>query len=183
MRTALVLTLTAVPLSLLTGLTSAPAHAATGTEDVAFTVLTGTLSITPGAPAVGATASLSGGTTTATVGLGLTTVVDTRVASTGWAASANTTDFNTATGSGWMARTQSKFSVPNAPVSVIGTPAVTFSYLANPTAVDSVGTVGGLVVATAVGVNTGTFSPVLTVVIPNGSTPGAYLGVVTQTVV
>ena len=169
------------------GLLATPASAATGTEQVAFTVVDGTLAITAGTAAVGATSALVGGSTGASVGLGLTTVSDTRINSAGWSVSAATTDFTLTQAPGAPTQTiplaNAKFSVPVAPVSVVGAPAVTFTRRATPTAVDASGNVAGIVVATAIGVNTATFSPQLDTAVPNGSATGAYTGTITQTVV
>ena len=160
-----------------------PAFAATGTESVAFTVAAGTLGITPGTAATGTSSALAGGVTTATVALGLSTVTDTRVNSIGWTVGAAVTDFTLASGTSTVAKAHAAFNLPTAPVSALGAPAVTFTYIATPTAVDATGNLASLVVATAVGVNTGTFSPQLVVTIPNGSAVGAYTSTVTQTVV
>lgn len=160
-----------------------PALASSQTQAIAFTVANGTLSITPGTPATGTTSALAGGVTTVTVALGLTSIIDTRINSVGWAVSAATTDFVPSAGSGTVTKSHAAFAVPVAPVSALGSPAVTFVYAATPTAVDATGTTGNLVVATATGVNTGTFSPELVVTIPNGSAAGAYTSTVTQTVV
>ena len=160
-----------------------PAVADSHTQSVAFTVANGTLAITPGTPATGATSALAGGLTTVTVPLGLTTITDTRISSVGWAVSAATTDFLLSAGSTTVTKSQAAFAVPVAPVSALGSPTVTFVYAAAPTAVDATGTTSNLVVAVATGVNTGTFSPQLVVTIPNGSASGAYTSTVTQTVV
>lgn len=183
MRKALVVVSTACA-CLFVGLTAAsPALAASNTEPVAFTVVAGTLAITPGTPAAGVNSVLAGGVTTVAVPLGLTTITDTRVNSVGWAVSASTTDFALTAGSATVGKANAKFLVPVAPVSVLGAPAVTFTYVSTPTAVDVNGTVSNLVVATAVGVNTGTFGPQVDVTVPNGSAVGAYTSTVTQTVI
>ena len=169
------------------GLFAAPASAATGIEPIAFTVLDGTLAITPGTAAAGATSALVGGSTGVTVGLGLTTVTDTRINSAGWSVGAATTDFALTQAPGATAQViamaNAKFSVPLAPVGVVGTPAATFTRRSAPTAVDASGNLASLVVATATGVNTATFSPQLDIAVPNGSATGAYTATVTQTVV
>ena len=181
MRTTVALTSVAAALTV-GGLAAAgPASAATGSQVVAFTVAAGTLAITPGAPAVGVNASLTGGTTTASIDLGLTTVADTRISSTGWAVSAATTDFTVTPGTGSISRANAAFSVPAAPLNVLGS--ATFTTQAAPTAVDASGSVGNLVVATATGITTATFSPRLAVTVPNGSATGIYTATITQTVV
>ena len=186
MRNVIVLSTTAAAL-VLGGLAATPALASTGSQIVAFTVADGVLAITPGTPAVGASSLLSGGVTTVTVALGVTTVLDSRIASTGWAVSAGTTDFTLTQAPGatgqLIPRANAKFSVPLAPLGVVGTPALTFARVSSPQAVDAGGNVANLVVATATGVNTGTFAPQLDAVVPNGSVAGAYTGTITQTVV
>ena len=184
MYQALALTTVGAACAVLALSTATPAAADAASQTVAFTVASGTLSITPGTPATGTSSVLAGGTTTATVSLGLTTIVDTRINSTGWAVSASTTDFLLSGGTGsTITKTHAKFAVPVAPTSVLGTPAVTFSSAGTPVATDSTGTVGNLVVAVAVGVNTGTFIPQVIALIPNGSGVGSYTSTVTQTVV
>ena len=181
MRTTVVLTAVAAALTV-GGLAAAgPASAATSTQIVAFTVANGTLAISPGIPAVGVNAALDGGRTAATIDLGLTTVADTRISSTGWAVSAATTDFTLLAGAGAIDKGNAKFSVPTAPLGVLGQ--ATFTTDAAPTAVDASGNVANLVVATATGVNTATFSPQLQVTVPNGSSAGLYTATITQTVV
>ena len=178
---------TAAAALMIGGLAATPALAASSNQVVAFTVADGLLAITPGTPATGVSSVLTGGKTTVTIDLGMTTVADTRVNSSGWSVSASTTDFTLTQAPGALsqviAKTQAKFSVPLAPVSVLGSPAVTFARLDAPTAVDSTGGVASLIVATATGVNTGTFGPQLQITIPNGSAVGAYTGTITQTVV
>ena len=176
-------TLAAVGLTLTVVGLAGPALADSQPQTVGFTVVSGTLSITPGTPASGTPSALAGGVTTVTVPLGLTSIIDTRINSVGWAVSAGTTDFLLSAGSRTVTKSHATFNVPVAPVSVLGSPAVTFVYAVAPTPVDATGTVSNLVVATATGVNTGTFSPQLVVTIPNGSAPGAYTSTVTQTVV
>ena len=186
MRNVIVLSTTAAAL-VLGGLAATPALAATGSQIVAFTVADGVVAITPGTPALGVNSLLSGGVTTVSVALGVTTVLDSRIASTGWAVSASTTDFTLTQAPGapgqLIPRANAKFSVPLAPLSVVGTPALTFARAASPQAVDANGNVANLVVATATGVNTATFAPQLDAVVPNGSPSGAYTGTITQTVV
>jgi hypothetical protein len=181
MRKALATAAAAAAL-LMNGFALTPASAASGNQPVSFTVLGGTLAITPGTPAVGVNSVINGGVTTVTVPLGVTTVLDTRIGSTGWAVSASTTDFTqTLPAVGTIAKTLAKFSVPIAPVATVGSP--TFTYVSTPTAVDAGGNLSNLVVATASGVNTATFTPQLDVTVPNGSATGVYTGTVTQSVV
>ena len=186
MRNVIVLSTTAAAL-VLGGLAATPALAATGSQIVAFTVADGVLAITPGTPALGVNSLLSGGVTTVSVALGVTTVLDSRIASTGWAVSASTTDFTLTQAPGATSlvipKANAKFSVPLAPLSVVGTPALTFARVSAPQAVDATGDVVNLVVATATGVNTGSFAPQLDAVVPNGTPTGAYTGTITQTVV
>ena len=175
--------LTAVASALLVGGLAAagPASAASSTQVVAFTVAAGTLAITPGAPAVGISAATTGGLTTAAIDLGLTTVADTRISSTGWAVSAATTDFTLTPGTSSISKTNAAFSVPTAPLGVLGS--ATFTTTAAPTAVDASGNLSNLVVASATGITTATFSPQLAVTVPNGSATGLYTATITQTVV
>ena len=181
MRTTVAVTAVAAAL-VVGGLAAAgPASAATSSQVVAFTVAAGTLAITPGTPAVGISAATSGGLTTAAIDLGLTTVADTRISSTGWAVSAATTDFAVTPGTSAISKANAKFSVPVAPLSVLGS--ATFTTDAAPTAVDAGGNVANLVVASATGINTATFSPQLAVTVPNGSATGLYTAPITQTVV
>lgn len=186
MRNVIVLSTTTAAL-VIGGLAATPALAATGSQVVAFTVADGVLAITPGTPALGATSLLTGGVTTVTVPLGVTTVLDSRIASTGWAVSASTTDFTLTQVPGApslvILKANARFSVPLAPVSAVGTPALTFARVSVPQAVDATGTVANLVVATATGINTATFALQLDTVVPNGSPAGAYTGTITQTVV
>lgn len=161
------------------GVLAGPASADASTQAVSFTVVSGTLAITPGTPSTGVNSALSGSTTTVTVPLGLTTVADTRVSSSGWSVSASTTDFTqTLPATGTISKSNASFSVPLAPIATVGS--ATFTRDSAATAVDGTGTVAGLVVATATGVNTGTFTPQLLVTVPNGSASGVYGATVTQ---
>jgi hypothetical protein len=201
MRKALALTLLGAAVTMTAGAGAASAACGTGldvcsgTTTVAFTVLpdTGSISILPTAVAAGAgvgeTAPTSSGVDTAksaTVPLGLTTVLDSRTSSPGWTMSASASDF-TATG-GTVAKANAKFAIPLAPVAadaalltgaLSGAVLPTFSSRADtPT-----GTNGSaaLLTAGAGSVNAASFVPVLTVNV-TGAAAGLYTGTVTQSV-
>ena len=181
MRTTTTLTTVAAALIAAALAAASPASAASNTQIVAFTVTSGTLAISPGTPAVGTHSTLTNGITGASIDLGLTTVADTRINSTGWAVSAATTDFTLTPGTTTITKTNATFAVPTTPLSVLGTS--TFTTHTTPTAVDPTGNVANLVVASSTGINTATFNPQLSVTIPNGTATGIYTATITQTVV
>jgi len=168
------LTLGTVALSALAlAATAAPAQAATGTTTVALTVLDGTLAIVTTPAALGASSSIIGTGRQISAPLGLTTITDTRAASTGWSLSASTTAFTV--GSASIPASAAKFSLSEAPLNVLG--ANTYSSTTTPNSS------GALTTATASGINTATLLPVLTVDVPNSAATGVYAGTVTQSVV
>jgi hypothetical protein len=138
---------------------------------------------------VGQTAPTSSGDDTAksaTVPLGVTTVLDSRTSSPGWTMSASASDFTTTGGT--VAKAKAKFAIPLAPVAadaalltgaLSGAVLPTFSSRADtPT-----GTNGSaaLLTAGAGSVNAASFVPVLTVDV-TGAAAGLYTGTVTQSV-
>ena len=152
---------------------AAPANAATGTTTVALTVVDGTLAIVTTAAATGATSTIVGTSRQISSPLGITTITDTRAASTGWTLSAATSLFTF--GGSTIPAGAAKFSISQAPITVLGTN----SYVN--TMSPSAG--GSLTTASASGINTATVLPVLTVDVPNSAVTGLYTGTVTQSVV
>jgi hypothetical protein len=209
MRKALVLTIAAAALA---GGLAAPALAAgpvcnpangdvcSGVTQVAFAVLpnVGTLSIVPtpataGAGGVAGNPIASTGLDTAktvTVPLGVTTVLDTRTASTGWTMSASASNFaQAAPATATISKNFAKFSVPVAPalpttgltgLTGIAVPTFTGYNAGAAPASDGSGN-ATLLTATATGINAAAFIPVLTVDV-TGATAGVYTGTVTQSV-
>lgn len=180
---------------------SANGDTCSGTTTVAFAVLpnVGSISIvtTPvaaGAELNAAQVPTSSGTDLAksvTVPLGVTTVLDGRVSSPGWTASAAApaAGFTLTGGTGTIAKDKAKFSVPAAPVAassslltgaLVGAQPPTFSNRTSTPTGDSNGS-AALLTAGAGGINAATFIPVLTVDV-TGATAGTYTGTVTQSV-
>ena len=196
MRKALALVTTAAALAALAA-AATPAGAADGTTVAAFTVVGGTLSITTtpltaGAPTGTGTApssAISGGAAKVTVPLGATTVLDTRLTSSGWTMSATapvsyvlSTD-NTKT----VAGTNSAFYVPDLPLaettSGLGLGLSTFTtHQSTAAAVDGTSRSRTLLVSNSSGPNAAVFTPVLEVSIPTNTVSGLYTGTVTQSV-
>lgn len=155
---------------------AAPAHAATGDTTVALTVVDGTLAIVTTPAATGVSSQIVGTGRVLTSPLGVTTITDTRAASSGWTLTATTTSFtHSVTASEVIPSANAKFSLAAAPTTVLGT--ATYTYTASP---DSS---GDLAVASATGINTATVEPVLTVDVPAAAITGLYTGTVTQSVV
>lgn len=163
--------------------TAAPAQAVEGTTTVALTVADGSLAIVTTAAAPAASSALVGTGRVVTAPLGLTTITDTRAASTGWTLTAATTAFTPVdagtllpiTGGTAIPATAAKFSLVEAPITVLGT--ATYTHTASPNSS------GALATSTASGVNTATVLPVLTVDVPSTAVNGLYTGTVTQSVV
>lgn len=159
--------------------TAAPAQAVDGTTTVALTVVDGTLAIVTAPAGAAATSSLVGTSRTVTSNLGLTTITDTRAASTGWTLSATTTDFTRAAAglvpAATIAASNAKFSLTAPPTTLLGS--ATYTTTTQPSSS------GTLAVSSASGVNTATMTPVLTVAVPNSAGTGLYTGTVTQSVV
>lgn len=168
------------------GLAATPAAAAcsdnvlnvcSGTTTVALVVDAGTIAIATTPAATNLTSVLSGTDNVQTVSLGLTTVTDTRLTSTGWTVSA-TSSALTNGGSSILASATS-FYVPAAATSVLGGHTITRQAT---TAGDAVASGAALVTDTGSGVNTATFTPYMKVVVPSGTSALTYTGTVTQSV-
>ena len=155
---------------------AAPAHAADGTTTVALTVEDGTLAITTTPAAAGVSSSLVGTSRVIVSPLGLTTITDTRAASTGWNLTARTTDFTNSTTAATIAAANASFYVDAAPTRVLGTVQYTYTPSSAPSS-------GQLAKASASGVSTTELTPVLKVAVPNDAGTGLYAGTVTQSVV
>lgn len=154
---------------------ASPAQAETGTTTVALTVADGTLAIVTTAAAPAASSAIVGTGRVVTAPLGLTTISDTRAASTGWTLSASTTAFAPAGGGTSIPASAAKFSLLAAPIATLGT--VSYSHTSSPASS------GSLATATASGISTTTLTPVLTVDVPASAATGVYTGTVTQSVV
>ncbi|MDP3713079.1 MAG: hypothetical protein Q8R60_11425 [Mycobacteriales bacterium] len=183
--TTTALALTAVAAATL-GMTATPAAAAcsdnvlnvcSGETTVALVVDAGTIAIAVAPAATNLTSVLSGTDNVQTVSLGLTTVTDTRLTSTGWSVSATSSDLTN--GGSSIAASATSFYVPAAATSVLG--GHTISRLAT-TAGDAVASGAVLVTDTGDGVNTAEFTPYMKVVIPSGTSALTYAGTVTQSV-
>jgi hypothetical protein len=158
-----------------TGALTAPASAADGTTTVELAVLDGTLAIVTTALAPAASSSLVDGIRVVDAPLGLTTVEDTRAASTGWTLSAATAGFTEALTGATIPASAAKFYVSGTPTAVVGSPTFTTTTTADAS--------GALVTAAASGINTVEVSPVLQVTVPSAAATGTYTGTVTQSVV
>lgn len=157
--------------------TASPAAAATGDTTVEMTVADGELAIVVTPAVTGLESALVSTQRRVTAPLGLTTVTDTRAASTGWVLSASTTDFTrTLPTAATIASSNAKFYISAAPTVVLGT----VSFTSTTTTASAT---GALVTASASGVNTVEVSPVLQVDVPNDAPTGVYAGTVTQSVV
>ncbi|MDX6198260.1 MAG: hypothetical protein QOJ79_1411 [Actinomycetota bacterium] len=180
MRTSLVLAATAV-LCALVGVATPADAACTGGDttcsNIQFTVTGGVISINaPTSATASSTVSSSGGSLA--IDLGNTVVTDLRVPTTGWSVTATASDFTTSGGT--IPKTDSAFSVPNAPTSVAGCTSFP-TRVTTPLSVNSSGTTpAAILTCTAVGTNNATYNPRLTITIPASSTAGVYTGTVTQ---
>ena len=168
------------------GLAATPAAAAcsdnvlnvcSGTTTVALVVDAGTIAIATTPAATNLTSVITGTDNVQTVSLGLTTVTDTRLTSTGWTVSA-TSSALTNGGSSILASATS-FYVPAAATSVLGGHTITRQAT---TAGGAVASGAALVTDTGSGVNTATFTPYMKVVVPSGTSALTYTGTVTQSV-
>ena len=155
----------------------APASADTTT--VTFTLATGALAIDNAETAVTLASENTVLGSTASGSLGEITVTDTRNLSVGWIASGATTDF-----------TQTPAATPaNPAISKLQATITQASTMVSNTNVTSfVGTaatgVGGPIgTAVAVGSNSATFAPTISVIVPPGTATGTYTGTFTSTVV
>lgn len=156
--------------------TAVPAQAATGTTTVALSVVDGTLAIVTTPAAAGVNSAIVGTGRTFTAPLGLTTVTDTRAASTGWGLSASTTAFTLSGGAATIPAANATFSLTAAPTNTVGSNTYSNTATTTPSS-------GALTTATASGINTATMEPVLHVAVPNTAAVGLYTGTVTQSVV
>lgn len=181
MRRSLALGATAVSFAAF-AMTGAPAQAADGDTLISFTVVDGLLAIVATPTAVGVNTVTSGTSKVADISLGVTTINDTRLTSTGWNYSAKTTDFTSTTSTATVPKTAAAFSIPSAPTSTLGSP--TFpARVSSPTAVASDGSSGVLLDADATGVNDATFTPYLRVTVSTATPLEIFTGTVTQSVV
>jgi hypothetical protein len=156
---------------------AAPAQAADGDTTVELTVVDGELAIVTTAIASGVTSEIAGTSRTLTAPLGLTTVSDTRAASTGWTLSASTTPFTVVGGTASIPASAATFSLLAEPTNVLGSN--TYSGTATAGSPSS----GTLTTAAADGMNTAEMTPVLHVAVPNSAVAGVYTGTVTQSAV
>lgn len=153
-----------------------------GETTVAFTVEAGTIAIATTAAATNATQALSGTSGVITANLGLTSIVDTRLTSTGWSVSASAGTFTEVGATGTpatIAGTAASFYVPAAPIAVLGTH--TFTVGATTTAAAVAGGTG-LVSSSVSGANEATWIPYVKITLPTNTAAVAYSGVVTQSV-
>lgn len=168
------------------GLTATPASAAcsddvlnvcSGTTTVALVVDAGTIAILTTPAATNLTSVLTGTDNVQTVDLGLTTVTDTRLTSTGWSVSATSSDLTS--GGSTIPASATSFYVPAAATSVLGAHTITRQAT---TAGGAVASGAALVTDTGSGVNTATFTPYMKIVVPSGTSALTYAGTVTQSV-
>lgn len=169
-RMVAVLTVAAVALGFLQ---LAPAGA-DDTTIVTFSIVPGALSIDaqPTANLGGSTST--GGVTTVSGTLGSISVSDTRSLSVGWIASGASTDFTSGTN-----------TIPKLAVTITQGNEVV-SKTTNVTSfvgAAASGAGGPIATAVAVGSNTATFAPTMSVVVPPGTPIGDYTGTFTSTVV
>lgn len=188
--------------AVLAGSITAPAMAACGVGDIctdttlaAFTVVGGTISIVatefaagaPGGSGSAPTSGFSGGLNTVTVPLGVTTVLDTRLSSSGWTMSATAPlVYDSADTTTDVPGTGSAFWVPADPaaetLSGLGLAVSSFSARTSaPTTVDGDRTTP-LLISNSTTPNAAVFTPFLRVTIPGGTATGLYTGTVTQSV-
>lgn len=170
------------------GLAASPASAActdnvlnvcASSTTVAIAVEAGTIAIVATPAATNLASVITGTTNVQTVDLGLTTVTDTRLTSTGWTVSAASTVLTpTVTGTAIPASAAS-FYVPAAGTNVVGTNTVT---RAATTAAGAVANGVTLVSSSGSGVNTTTYTPYLKLTIPSGTAALSYTATVTQSV-
>jgi hypothetical protein len=186
MRKALALG-TAAAASLATVLAATPASAActdnvlnvcSGTTAVALVVEAGTIAIVATPVATNLTSVISGTSNVQTVNLGLTTVTDTRLTSSGWTVSASSSELAPTTGTA-IPSSAASFYVPAAATAVLGGHTIT---RAADTLAGAVANGAALVTDTGSGVNTATFIPHMKVTIPSGTAALSYTGTVTQSV-
>ena len=175
MRKALALATAVTALSAIAA-TATPAHAVDGTTTVALTVVDGVLAITTTPAAAGVQSEFVGTDRVLTAPLGVTTISDTRVASSSWTLTASTTIFTNTVAGATIPASNAKFYVQADPQTTLGT---VNSYDSTTTPDAS----GALVTADTSGVNVSTVTPVLQVLVPATAAAGLYTGTVTQSVV
>lgn len=182
-------------------LAAAPAFAAcptdvgcTTTTLTAVTVGSGTLSVAAVAP-VGAVVGVSSpvatlsspvtsstsGITTASGSLPVTTVIDTRLSSTGWTASASTTDFTQVGGTATIPASAAKFSASSV-AATLGDPDLAVTSQPAGSGSAALVTASARSGATSIGANTVAYTPAISLTIPNGTAAGVYTATVTQSV-
>lgn len=154
-------------------LSAGPAMAAEGDTDATFEILAGALEIS-------APASVDLGTKPATAAggvltqeLGAVTVTDGRGVALGWVASASSTDF-AGPGGGVPASAVDYASAPSTTVGNVDVTSTDVSGLDTPKAVETT--------VLAVGANSATWVPTLTVNVPAGALSGTYTATVTHSV-
>lgn len=191
MRKALALSLTTASVVALA--LAAPANAAECTAaellaanctTVSLTVVDGALSIatTPAAAGVSDPVTGSLGTST-TISLGATTVIDSRLSSTGWIAKATSTPFTASAGGGDdIPVTAHKFFVGSVTTLPTNT-TLAYSDGTNDTTEAPVASGANLVTATSTGPSlTVVYTPSMRVAVPAGQFGGLYTATVTQSV-
>ncbi|MGQ0483061.1 MAG: hypothetical protein ACT4O0_18795 [Pseudonocardia sp.] len=153
--------------------TAQPAFAAGADTDTTFTITGGALTVS--APTAADLGTQTAGITALQVtgSLGAVTVNDARGAITGWTASAHSTDF-VSSPSASVAASAINYTPPPAIftgiVVVVPTPAIG---LDTPKTVQT---------ATATGVNTASWNPLITVLLPAGAQAGTYKATLTHSV-
>ena len=159
---------------------TAPGASATG---VTFTLVGGGLSITQPTAAATLTGNAQGPTGTTLVGsLGSTLVSDSRGVTLGWVSTISMTDFSDGA-SGSLPASAAKAYVPGVVATSGIVVATAGTYLTAPTGLGLSSAAQSFVTGTvAVGANTATFTPFLSVAVPSSVTVGTYTSVVTQTV-
>lgn len=159
---------------------TAPGAGATG---VTFTLVGGALSITQPSAVATLTGAAQGPSGTTMAGsLGSTTVNDARGVNLGWVSTISMTDFSDGA-TGTLAASAAKAYVPGV-VTTTGTVVATAgTYLTALTGLALSSTAQTFVTGSvALGANSATFTPSISVAVPSSTTVGTYTSVVTQTV-
>ena len=159
---------------------AAPGAGATG---VTFTLVGGALSITQPAGVATLTGAAQGPSGTTMVGaLGSTTVSDSRGVNLGWVSTISMTNFSDGA-TGTLAASAASAYVPGV-VTVTGIVVATAgTYLTALTGLPLSSAAQSFVTGSvAVGANSATFTPSISVAVPSSVTVGTYTSVVTQTV-
>lgn len=161
--------------TVLAGLAMGPALA--DTETVTFTVSSGSLTIDASASAdLGSSTNLVAGTTVSGA-LGNVVVTDTRNATLGWVSSAASTDFTKVGGT--IAKANSTVSGVSSLVSSTGL-AVVGGFTGSAASMAAAG--GAIGTAVALGSNTATFNPTMSIAVPVDTPAGDYTGTLTISV-